>query len=387
MSTPIQPKVAGGVLQVSSHRYLRSPFFAFYDHPQARYGVYNQRLYPLDLGGDTVAEYWKLRREAMLYDVPERPLEIRGPDAVRLLEKVFVRRCAGIGVHRAAYGLACDANGGLLMDGVLLRLAADRFWYVMADGEFLPWLEAHAIGLDVQVFDPEVWVLQVQGPRSLEILRAIADPAPPAEWKYFGVAETTIAGQPVVLSRTGWTGELGFEIYTPMAGARNAALWDLLLETGAAFGLQNGALSSMAIRRIEGGILDYGTDVDRSVNPWQAGLGRFVDMEKDDFIGKSALVRCDRRLRLQGLSCDAGAPQRGGAVYVDGREAGHVTASAQSPQLGCGIGYALFREAAPEAGSAIEVQVDGVRVRAVVTELPFYDAEKRIARGLSMAET
>ncbi|MFM7784368.1 MAG: aminomethyl transferase family protein, partial [Gammaproteobacteria bacterium] len=201
MSTNPQPKVAGGMLQVSSHRYLRSPFFAFYDHPQARYGVYNQRLYPLDLGGDTVAEYWKLRREAMLYDVPERPLEIRGPDAVRLLEKVFVRRCAGIGVHRAAYGLACDAKGGLLMDGVLLRLGEDRFWYVMADGEFLPWLEAHAIGMDVRVFDPEVWVLQVQGPRSLEILRAIADPAPPADWKYFAVAETTIAGQPVVLSR------------------------------------------------------------------------------------------------------------------------------------------------------------------------------------------
>ena len=382
MSTAVQPKVAGGVLQVSSHRYLRSPFFPFYDHPQARYGVYNQRLYPLDLGGDTVAEYWKLRREAMLYDVPERPLEIRGPDAVRLLEKVFVRRCAAMGVQRAAYGLACDAIGGLLMDGVLMRLAEDRFWYVMADGEFLPWLEAHAIGMDVRVFDPEVWVLQVQGPRSLEILRAIADPAPPTDWKYFAVAETTIAGQPVVLSRTGWTGELGFEIYTPMAGSRNAALWELLLQKGAAFGLQNGALSSMAIRRIEGGIHDYGTDFDRSVNPWQAGLGRFVDLGKEDFIGKSALTDCDRRLRLTGLRCEAGAPQRGGAVYVDGRAVGHVTASAQSPQLGCGIGYALFQEAAPATGSVVGVQTAGGLQEARVVELPFYDPEKRIARGL-----
>jgi len=382
MSTPVQPKVAGGVLQVSSHRYLRSPFFGFYDSPQARYGVYNQRLYPLDLGGDTVAEYGKLRRAAMLYDVPERPLEIRGPDAVRLLEKVFARRCGNLGVHRAGYGLACDANGGLLMDGVLLRLAEDRFWYVMADGEFLPWLEAHAIGMDVRVFDPEVWVLQVQGPRSLEILRAIADPAPPADWKYFAVAETTIAGQPVVLSRTGWTGELGFEIYTPIAGSHNAALWALLLGRGAAFGLQNGALSSMAIRRIEAGILDYGTDVDRGVNPWQAGLGRFVDMEKDDFIGKAALMRCDRQLRLQGLFCDAGTPQRGGAVSLDGREVGYVTASAQSPQLGCGIGYALYHDAAPAPGSTVEVQVGGARAMAVVSELPFYDPEKRIARGL-----
>lgn len=193
MSTPVQPRVAGGVLSVSSHRYLRSPFFGFYDHPQARYGVYNQRLYPLDLGGDPVAEYWKLRREAMLYDVPERPLEIRGPDAVRLLDKVLVRRCGTLGVHRAAYGLACDAHGGLLMGGVLLRLAEGRSWYVMADGEFLPWLEAHALGMDVQVSDPGVWVVQVQGPKSLEIPRTIADPAPGADWKYFGVAESSIA--------------------------------------------------------------------------------------------------------------------------------------------------------------------------------------------------
>jgi aminomethyltransferase len=295
---------------------------------------------------------------------------------------VFVRRCGNLVVNRAAYGLASDTNGGLLMDGVLLRLAEDRFWYVMADGEFLPWLEAHALGMDVQVFDPELWVLQVQGPKSLEILRAIADPAPPADWKYFGVAETSIAGQPVVLSRTGWTSELGFEIYTPIAGSRNAALWELLLAKGAEFGLQNGALSSMAMRRIEAGIHDYGTDFDRSVNPWQAGLGRFVDMDKDDFIGRAALATCDRTLRIQGLRCADGTPLRGSAVRVNGREAGHITASARSPQLGCGIGYALYRDGAPAPGMPIEVQTAEGSRAAQVVELPFYDPEKCIARGL-----
>ena len=138
-----------------------------------------------------------------LYDVPERPLEISGPDAVALLDKVLVRRTGNLGVNRAAYGLACDASGGLLMDGVLMRLADDRFWYVMADGEFLPWLQAHAMGMDVRVSDPGVWVLQVQGATSLEILQAVADPAPSPDWRYFGVAHASIAGQPVVLSQIG----------------------------------------------------------------------------------------------------------------------------------------------------------------------------------------
>jgi aminomethyltransferase len=382
MSQTQPPKVAGGVLSVSSHRYLRSPFFRFYDSPQARYGVYNQRLYPLDLGGDTLAEYWRLRNDALLYDVPERPLEISGPDAVKLLDRVLVRRTGNLAVNRAAYGLACAADGGLLMDGVLLRLAPDRYWYVMADGEFLPWLEAHAIGMDVRVFDPGVWVLQVQGARSLEILQAVAEPAPGADWRYFGVASAQIAGQPVVLSRTGWTGELGFEIYTPIEGAHNDALWEKLLATSARFGLQVASLASMAARRIEAGILDYGTDFDRGLNPWQAGLGRFVDMDRDDFIGRAALAHCNRELRLSGIRCAQGVPRRGAMVHGTTGELGYVTASARSPQLGCGIAYVRFNAAAPTAGTLVRVDSDAGEQSAVVTVPPFFDPDKRIARGL-----
>lgn len=384
MSQPLPPKVAGGVLSVSSHRYLRSPFFRFYDNPQARYGVYNQRLYPLDLGGDAVAEYWRLRKHAILYDVPERPLEISGPDAVRLLDRVMVRQTGNINVHRAAYGLACAADGGLLMDGVLLRLAADRYWYVMADGEFLPWLEAHAIGMDVRVFDPGVWVLQVQGARSLEILQAVAEPAPGPDWRYFGVANAQIAGQNVVLSRTGWTGELGFEIYTPINGPHNDALWERLLSAGAPFGLQAASLASMAARRIEAGILDYGTDFDRGLNPWQAGLGRFVDMDRADFIGRAALEHCDRQLRLSGIRCANGVPRRGAVVHGASGELGYTTASARSPQLGCGIAYVRFNAAAPAVGTILQVDTDTGTQPAVVTVPPFFDPEKRIARGLPL---
>ncbi len=384
MSHVSAPKVAGGVLNVSSHRFLRSPFFRFYDCPEARYGVYNQRLYPLDLGGDALAEYWRLRHNAMLYDVPERPLEISGPDAVKFLDKALVRRTGSLGVNRAAYGLACDVQGGLLMDGVLMRLAEDRFWYVIADGEFLPWLEAQAIGMDVRVFDPGVWALQVQGARALEILQAVAEPAPGPDWRYFGVAQGVIGGQPVVLSRTGWTGELGFEIYTSINGTHNEALWNTLLTAGAPFGLQSGALASMTMRRIEAGILDYGTDFDRGLNPWQVGLGRFVDMERSDFIGRAALAQCDRTLRLTGLRCDGGVPLRGAAVRSSSGVAGHVTASARSPQLGCGIGYLRFEGPVPAPGTRIDVATDAGAQQGVITEPPFFDPEKRIARGLPL---
>jgi aminomethyltransferase len=387
MSTTPPPKVAGGILNISSHRNLRSPFFRFYDTPTARYGVYNQRLYPLDLGGKTLDEYWLLRRNALLYDVPERPLEISGPDAVKLLDRVLVRRTGNLAVNRAAYGLACGPDGGLLMDGVLMRLAEDRFWYVMADGEFLPWLEAFAVGLDVRVGDPGVWVLQIQGPRSLEVLQAVADPAPGSDWKYFGVATSNIAGQPVVLSRTGWTGELGFEIYTPIDGRHNDALWQCLLDRGARFGMRAASLASMTARRIEAGILDYGTDIDRSLNPWQAGLGRFVDMDRDDFMGRAALLDCDRALRLSGVRCDDGVPRRGSAVFAANGARGHITSSARSPQLDCGIGYVRFEGAAPAAGTALEIETDlGLR-RAALTVPPFFDPEKRLARGLTLEAT
>lgn len=384
MSQTPPPKVAGGILNISSHRNLRSPFFRFYDTPTARYGVYNQRLYPLDLGGNTLEEYWLLRRNALLYDVPERPIEISGPDAVKLLDRVLVRRTGNLAVNRAAYGLACTPEGGLLMDGVLMRLAADRFWYVMADGEFLPWLEALSMGLDVRVGDPGVWVLQVQGPRSLEILQAVADPAPGPEWKYFGVASSRIAGQPVVLSRTGWTGELGFEIYTPIDGSHNDALWACLLERGAAFGLRNVSLASMTARRIEAGILDYGTDMDRDMNPWQAGLGRFVDLDRDDFIGRRVLLNCDRALRLTGLSCESGIPRRGSTVRSASGETGYITSSARSPQLDCGIGYVRFVGAAPAPGTPLAIETDLGPREAIVTVPPFFDPEKRLARGLPL---
>ncbi|MDH4113558.1 MAG: aminomethyl transferase family protein, partial [Actinomycetota bacterium] len=138
------------IVRVSTKRLAASPFLDRYATDDAMFGVYGGRLYALSLGDDPIEGYWRLRRGAALFDVPERPLQVEGPDAARLLNLVLTRDVATLEPGRAGYGIACDARGGILMDGVLMRLAPDRFWYVLADGDFVGWLEAHAIGLDVK---------------------------------------------------------------------------------------------------------------------------------------------------------------------------------------------------------------------------------------------
>jgi glycine cleavage system aminomethyltransferase T len=366
------------VMRVSSKRFASSPFLHRYVTDDAVFGVYAGRLYPLSLGDDPVEGYWRLRREAALFDVPERPLEIAGPDAERLLDLVLTRDVASLAPGRAAYGLACDHHGGILMDGVLIRFSDDRFWYVMADGEFVGWLRAHAEGMDVRIVDPGSWVLQIQGPTSLEILASACDTGPPDPFPYFGVSEVTIAGQRVVVSRTGWSGELGFEVYTH-PDVDPDALWDRLVDAGAHHGMAVQSLESLGIRRIEAGILDNGTDMDHTMTPYAAGLGRFVDLHKQGFVGRDALEAADRRLRLLGVR-SASTPVPGEPVRVDGREVGHITAGAYSPHLECGIGFASLRGPAEWAG--ITVTVGDPDETSELVPLPFFDPERRIPRDL-----
>ena len=146
-------------VRVSARRFENSPYVEKYATQDMLYGIYAKRLHVLNLGEDPVEHYWKLRRDAVLFDVPEKPLEIRGPDAVNLLERVFCRRIGDLKCWRARYALACTPQGGIQMDGVLMRLAEDHFWYVQADGEIESWLIAFSEGLDVVVRDPQSRVL------------------------------------------------------------------------------------------------------------------------------------------------------------------------------------------------------------------------------------
>jgi len=366
------------VIRVSAKRFDASPFLHRYVTDEAVLGVYGGRLYPLSLGADPVEDYRHLRERAALYDVPERPLQVEGPDAERLLNLVLARDVTTLAPGKARYAIACDDRGGILMDGVLIRWSPDRFWYVLADGEFVGWLQAHAAGMEVTISDPGSWVLQVQGPTSLAIFQDLCDGAAPDPFPYFAVAEVRMGGQPVGVSRTGWSGELGFEIYT-LPGVDGSALWDHINAAGAAHGLAVQALESLGIRRIEAGILDNGTDMDPTMTPFAAGLGRFVDLDKPEFLGREALAVADRRPVLFGLT-GGSTPVAGTEVHLDGAVVGRVTAGAWSPFLERGIGYVRMRE----PGEWVGTEVRGAEDAGFgVVGLPFYDAERAIPRGLA----
>jgi aminomethyltransferase len=371
-------------VRVSSRRFEQSPFQDRWATPETVMGVYAGRYYSVFNGEDVEATYWALRRRAVLYDVPERPVEISGPDAARFLEFIFARRIGDLKEGRGRYALACSHQGRLFMDGVLFRLGERRFWYVQPEGALETWLLAHSAGFDVAVTDPGSWVLQIQGPASPAILEAASDGAIDERMGYFHARFVKIAGQDVYVSRTGWTGERGYEIYTQGDATDCGALWEHLMAAGRPHGMIFGSIASMGIRRIEAGILDNGTDFDLSMTPFEAGLGGFVDLGKDDFIGRAALADADRRKRLFGLTCAAAAPGYRQPIMDGAGIVGRVTAGAWSPYLEAGVGYARLDAPANWIGRKLTTKTaDGEDLGCEIVDLPFYDAEKLIPRGLA----
>lgn len=380
-SVSIDPQ---SVFRVSTHRVETSPFQDRWLTPESVLDIYAGRYSSMFDGEDVVDAYWKLRRQAVLYDVPERPVEISGSDATKLLDRVLARKVDNLKLGRGRYAIACTHQGTLFIDGVLFRLAEDRYWYVQPDGALETWLLAHSADMDVTVSDPKSRVLQLQGPTSPSILKAASDGAIDERMGYFHSGFFKIAGQEVYVSRTGWTGEIGYEIYTQGDATDCGRLWDRLLETGGAHGMIVASLASMEIRRIEAGILDSGTDFDRTMTPFEAGLGGFIDLEKTDFIGRDALLRASRGKRLFGLKCPDAAPGFRGAVLDGAKKVGRVTAAAWSPFLQAGIGYVRVDAARDWAGRKLTVETTQGSVRECeIVDLPFYDPEKRIPRGLA----
>ena len=377
-------------VRLSSFRLAQSPFAHRYVTDETVFGLYCDRLYPLKVthDEDPIPLYWMLRRGVLLYDVPEKPLEIIGPDAARLLERVLACRVETLGVGRCRYGIACNEDGTVLMDGVVMRLAQDRYWYVKANGEFTSWLKANAIGLDVEVSDPNSRVLQIQGPKSLDVLDAATGGGLSADFKYFRAGFFDVCGQTLWVSRTGWTGEVGIEIYCN-SGPRptdHDALWDDLFACGRPFGMKFSSGSSMGIRRIESGILDNGSDIEPDLTPFGAGLGQFVRLDKEDFIGRAALEQADRSRLLFGLVCATAAPETGMQVHFENGPVGHVTIGTWSPTLDTGIGYVRFDRPLPGDdwfGKTILLREhDGTAHEATVDTLPFVDKEKRLPRAV-----
>lgn len=346
------------------------------------YCVYNRRHMACCFDTQSTEDaYWLLREKAALLNTGEFPLQFEGPDAEHLLDKLFTKDITKVKVGRCGYGLACYEDGGLLVDGILLRLSEDRFWYAQADGDFYSWARAHAAGLDVQITDPQVYVSQVQGPNALKILEAANGGKLPDPFGYFAMARVNFSGQEIIVTRTGYTNELGWEFYTESHHDADA-IWQHLKRVGEPFGLEIFGLDAMNIRRIEAGILNAGSDFDLTTTPYDVGLGRFIDDDKKDFIGKAALETASKTLRLFGVKCSSGEPLIAARVETDQRVIGKVTAGATSPYLGHGIGIVRLDHASHQQGDKVMVGCrDGSMHESELLEMPFYDKLAEIPRG------
>ena len=243
--------------------------------------------------------------------------KIQGPDVLPFLERVFARRIDTLSEGRGRYAIACTREGGAFMDGILFKMDMDRYWYVQPDGNLETWLMAHKSEFEVTIRDPKSRVLQIQGPNSISIMADLTSGAIDDDMKYFHSGIYDVGGQELYVSRTGWTGELGYEVYSVGAVTDHKRLWDHITESGRAHDMTFGSMASMETRRIEAGILDNLTDFDTAMNPFEAGLGPFIDMEKSDFIGREALQSANRQVLLYGLKCAKAIPGYGGEV-VDG---------------------------------------------------------------------
>ena len=370
-------------VDISARRFEESPFIECHDTSKMIRGVYAGRFFAVHNGEDYLAKYWTLRRKALIFDVPEKPVEISGPDAVPFLEKVLTRKVSNMREGRGYYALACTPKGGIFMDGVVFKLAENRYWYVQADGPFETWILAHSAGFDIEISDPHSRVLQIQGPASIDIMRHASGGKIDEEMGYFESGYFDIGGQNLYVSRTGFTNELGFEIYSGGSNTDHIALWNRLMEAGKPHGLEFSSTRTMTIRRIEGGILGNTTDMDETMTPYEAGLGLFVDMEKGNFVGRDALVDRDRRPLLVGVTCEGATPTSGSEIIDGTKVVGNITAGVPSPTLGIGIGYARFHYQDEWVGRKMVLRLpDGTSYPCDIVELPFFDKERHIVRGL-----
>src|SRR5262245_2661758 len=290
-------------------RLRRSPYFeATLRHGARRYTVYNHMFLPTCYD-DLEAEYWKLLRGVTVWDVSvERQVEITGPDAFAFTNQLTPRDLSKCAVGQGKYVVLTAEDGGIINDPVLLRLGENHFWLALADSDVLLWARGVALhaGLEVEIREPDVSPMQIQGPRSKEVVAALFGDSV-RDLHYYFFRETELDGIPVVVTRTGWTGEVGYEIYL-RDGSRGRDLWERVMEAGRPFGIA--ATGPSDIRRIEAGILNYGIDISLDTNPFEVGLGWQVELgQAADFIGRAALERIKKqgvRRQLVGIEIEGG---------------------------------------------------------------------------------
>jgi len=348
------------------------------------FSVYNHMYIPRDFG-DPEKNFWNLINDAILCDVAvERQVEITGPDAAEFTQLLTPRDLSNLSIGQCKYVLIINNEGGLLNDPILLRLGENHFWLSLGDSDILLWAQGVAInsGLDVSIKEPDVSPLQLQGPKSIDVMKSLFGENI-INIKYYWLIETELNGIPLVVSRTGWSSELGYEIYL-RDGSRGNELWELIMEAGKKFNLQPGHTSS--IRRIEGGMLSYHADADININPFELGMDRLINLDNDNnFIGKDALIRIKEtgiKRKQVGIIIDCD-PLKGPnttfwPIIKNGNQIGKITSAVYSPRLKKNIALGMLEIDHTEINTLFEIEILNNLYNARVVEKPFYDPNKKI---------
>ena len=346
-------------------RVRKSPFFK----STCRYGlkaatVYNHMYMPTSYG-DPAAEYDRLVNGVAMWDVAvQRQIALKGVDAFKLARLLTPRNLNCLEIGSSKYIPMCDFNGVIINDPVLLQIEEEEIWLSIADSDILLWASAIAgmCRFDVKVFEPDVSPLAVQGPKAKHVISDLF-----GSWindlKYFDFCNTELKGIPVVVARSGWSKEGGYELYL-RDGSKADELWALVAHAGARYKIGPGTPNYIA--RLEGGLISYGADTDDQTNPFELGLDKFIDLEQEcDFIGKAALRDIKKqgvKRRFVGLIID-GAPfektnEHRWDVLLNGEYVGYASACAYSPRLKSNIGVGLISTAAIEAHDGLAVATD-----------------------------
>ena len=349
------------------------------------FSVYNHMYIPRDFGNPE-QNFWNLIEKAILCDVAvERQVEITGPDAYKFIQLLTPRDLSKLAVGQCKYVLITNNEGGILNDPVLLRLAENHFWLSLADSDVLLWAQGVAVNsdLNVQIKEPDVSPLQLQGPTSGEIMVKLFGESI-KDLKYYWFKEFDLDGIPLIVSRTGWSSEFGYELFL-RDGSKGNDLYEKIMIAGKDHGLQPGHTSS--IRRIEGGMLSYHADADINTNPFELGFDRLVSLDNDiEFIGKAAL----KKIKAEGIkrkqvgleiNCEplSGPNTTFWSIKKDNNEIGKVTSAVYSPRLKKNIALAIVNIKNSEIGTDLEVETNKGKFTAKIVEKPFYDPKKKIA--------
>jgi glycine cleavage system aminomethyltransferase T len=368
--------------------YRKSPYYQrTVEAGCTSWDLYNHMLIPT-LYDDDLKEYWHLLNHVTLWDVAvERQVEITGPDAGRFTQLLTPRDLSKTAVGQCKYVVICAPDGGIVNDPILLKLAEDRFWLSLADSDallFAMGVQAFA-GMDVELREPDVSPLQVQGPRSKDVIRKLfGDDV--MNLKYYWCTEAEVDGIPLVISRTGWTGEVGYEIYL-RDGSRGSDLWDMVMDAGQEFDIRPIAPSDQ--RRMEAGIFNYGNDMDLTNNPFEVtGLERLVELDNDNvFVSREALTRIAAdgvSRKLVGVKID-GPPlpmwlEDFWPVTKDGEVVGRLTSASYSPRLDMNMGYAWVPTGFASEGTDLQIEAPSDAMAATVMALPFLDPNKDVPK-------